>query len=415
MEVDCFEDIFCDPALLEGEENTDGDFEELQQKSASTEPNKSTESQLQASTSKRSKCQLNKKEREHVIQSLEVISGETLLDIVVNDLSTKMHMHHYQEREELMISLVDSSGEELKTICTGLAKSFIELYAKCDKGKEKYGRFQVEWHQSCSKFLLPIVEQKHVRLSDSPAPEQLWLAITSSFSRKVCNPVMIAMASAVYGYMLQQARLLVKDDEECSTSIRSEPDEVYLRFGGGALASMFTGRYKDMKSNKSSQHKEKVSQELQVLGWIRMVDKSELPIALEYRDRGGMYFPDKALLPFIKSLDECVRESTNTVAFQRYGKNLVRVVTDQVQQNQLLFKQFKAIINARVEDAQLADDAILSVYSEFSRKLCNTRINEYLDTYRQTMAADKGKATLAGQNLRDTLLSQHVNLKSKSN
>ena len=101
---------------------------------------------------------------------------------------------------------------------------------------------------------------------------------------------MIAMASAVYGYMLQQARLLVKDDgEESSTSIRSEPDEVYLRLGGGALASMFTGCYKDMKSNKSSQHKEKVSQELEVLEWIRMVDKSELPIALEYRDRGGMY------------------------------------------------------------------------------------------------------------------------------
>ena len=384
--------------MLEGEKNTDGDFEELQQKPASTEPNTSNESQLQASTSKRSKCQLNEKEREHVIQSLEVISGETLLDIVVNDLSTKMHMHHYQEREELMILLVDSSGEELKTICTGPAKSFIELYAKCDIGKEKYDRFQVKWHESCSKFA--IVEQKHVRLSDSPAPEQSWLAITSSFSRKVCNPVMIAMASAVYGYMLQQAILLGKDDgKESSTSIRSEPNEVYLRFGGGALASMFTGRYKDLKPNKSSQHKEKVSQELQVLEWIRMVDKSELPIALEYRDRGGMYFPDKVLLPFIKSLDECVRESTNTVAFQRYGKKLVKVVTDQVQQNQLLFKLFKAIINARVEDAQLADDAILSVYAEFSRKLCNTRINEYLDTYRQTKAADKGKATLAGQKL----------------
>ena len=126
---------------------------------------------------------------------------------------------------------------------------------------------------------------------------------------------MIAMASAVYGYMLQQARLLVKDDgEESSTSLRSEPDEVYLRFGGGALASMFTGRYKDMKSNKSSQHNEKVSQELQVLEWIQMVDKSELPIALEYRDRGGMYFPDKALLPFIIS-SSLMAQFVHTMAY----------------------------------------------------------------------------------------------------
>lgn len=47
-------------------------------------------------------------------------------------------------------------------------------------------------------------------------------------------------------------------------------------------------------------------------------------------------------------------------------------------------------------------------------KLCNTRLNEFLDAYRQTVATEKGKATLAGQNLRDTLLTQHINLKPQS-
>ena len=65
-------------------------------------------------------------------------------------------MQWYPESEELMISLLDSSECEMKTICTALAKTSITLYEKCDKGKEKHGTcsFQVEWHQSRSKLFL---------------------------------------------------------------------------------------------------------------------------------------------------------------------------------------------------------------------------------------------------------------------
>ena len=187
-----------------------------------------------------------------------------------------------------------------------------------------------------------------------------------------------------------------------------------MRFAGAALADMFSLRYKDMKSKKSSHRKEDVSKELQVLEWMRMTDKSDLPTSLAYRDKGGMYFPDKMLLPFVRSLDNCVRENANKEGFQRYGKNLVKVVSEQVSHNQLLLEQFKDFIKAKVKGAELTDNAIVAVYSEFCRKLSNTRLNEFLDAYRQTVATEKGKATLAGQNLRDTLLTQHVNLKPQA-
>ncbi len=56
---------------------------------------------------------------------------------------------------------------------------------------------------------------------------------------------------------------MIKDSEsdQCTYTLQSEPDDVYLRFGGGALADMFTQRYKDMKSNKASIYKERISQE----------------------------------------------------------------------------------------------------------------------------------------------------------
>lgn len=337
---------------------------------------------------------MNKKERERVVQSLQSVNRSLLLDTVVKHLSEELHMQHYPEREELLIALLDSSRDDLERICAGLADIFIDLYKKCDKGKEKYGRLQVEWHKSCSRFLMDNIEEDEEE-SHMCLP-RLWLLLTRSTPKDVRNPVMIAMTSATYGYMLRQATLSVKEvDTQIEPTLEREPDEVYMRFAGGALADMFKLRYRDMKSKKSSRHKEEVLKELQVLEWMRMTDKSDLPASLAYRDRGGMYFPDNALLPFVWSVDNCVRENANKEGFQRYGKNLVKVITEQVSHNQILFKEFQTFIEEKVTGVEITDRAVLSVYKEFSRKLSNTRINEFLDAYRQTAANEKGKVTLA--------------------
>ena len=46
-------------------------------------------------------------------------------------------------------------------------------------------------------------------------------------------------------------------------------------------------------------------------------------------------------------------------------------------------------------------------------KLANTRIQEFLDSFKATTAMKKGTASVSGQNLQDTLLTHHVNTKSK--
>jgi len=57
--------------------------------------------------------------------------------------------------------------------------------------------------------------------------------------------------------------------------------------------------------------------------------------------------------------------------------------------------------------------AVDMVFKEMVQKLSHTRIQEYLDSFKHKGAANKGSATLAGQNLRDSLLTHHINLKSK--
>ena len=190
---------------------------------------------------KRSSHQLRKKERVEVVETLKIVTGAILLDGVVKQLSEELHMQHYPERAELLRSLLDSCEQELKKICTSHAASFIEVYTQCSTGKEKYGRFQVKWHQSCSRFLLDAPSDTECYWS-SLSPPRLRLTMTRSVPKDVHNPVMIAMMSAIYGCMLQKAHegtTVNNSDTDSHHRIEREDDEVYLRFGGGALADMF--------------------------------------------------------------------------------------------------------------------------------------------------------------------------------
>ena len=45
-----------------------------------------------------------------------------------------------------------------------------------------------------------------------------------------------------------------------------------------------------------------------------------------------------------------------------------------------------------------------AVFKELVRKLSHTRIQEYLDSYKQRGVASKGSATLSGINLCDSLM-----------
>ena len=75
---------------------------------------------------------------------------------------------------------------------------------------------------------------------------------------------------------------------------------------------------------------------------------------------------------------------------------------------------FKALLRDNMTSySTLSSSAINKVYDELVRKLCNTRIEEFLSIQKQKFASDKGRASTSAQNLRDTLLTQHSNLQPR--
>ena len=77
-----------------------------------------------------------------------------------------------------------------------------------------------------------------------------------------------------------------------------------------------------------------------------------------------------------------------------------------------LKEQFIAELRLLLPDVidSSCEEAMASVYDEMSRKLCNTRIQEFLSATKQDLAAKKGLASTVDVNLRTTLLTQHTKL-----
>ena len=77
---------------------------------------------------------------------------------------------------------------------------------------------------------------------------------------------------------------------------------------------------------------------------------------------------------------------------------------------------FVATLKQRLPDYILGSEceiAINNIYEELTRKLCNTRIQEFLSATKQKFATKKGMASTVDVNLRTSLLSNHTKLSSK--
>ena len=79
-------------------------------------------------------------------------------------------------------------------------------------------------------------------------------------------------------------------------------------------------------------------------------------------------------------------------------------------------EEFVITLKQRIPDLIFDSDcqiAVDNVYEEFTRKLCNTRIQEFLSATKQEFTAKKGMASTVDVNLRTSLLSNHTKLSSQ--
>ena len=377
----------------------------------------------QVTKCKRERKALLKGEKKKMVQIVKDLDAAELSLRSVTDIRTKQMMNGKDIGS--FCSSVDPKG--LNFLAQHLQEGFVKLYNDCSSEKEHYLQFQIKWHKHCSYLLV----EKNYQLTqlglhpDDPISREVFMVRSQwhklkeqhSLGNVTSCTFLSLFCSCVFENLLQECHKVMQKFKKLA-DVQKDPvadsEDVYYRFGGAAIASMLHSRYEKLKQHSGDD--KQLSEEttiLQKLSIHKEQEKEHIPDSLKYRDKGHMYFPCKELLPLVKEVDVSSKECTNTESFKKHGSELLTFLSNKFVQNTELRSMYLAILQAKVpESAHMKDKSVDGVFKEFVRKLCHTRVQEFLDSFKQQNAAHKGSATLAGQNLRDSLLSHHVTLKS---
>ena len=288
--------------------------------------------------------------------------------------------------------------------------------------KERYLQFQIKWQRHCSYLLVDKnyqLSQIGLHPSDPLAAEVVpaqskWnnFCFLHSLILSNAKKFLIVFCCCMYDELLRQCHTAIGTKQQEDVVSSEDTEDVYYRFGGATLCSMLHNRYDKIKVC-SSQQNNFISQELALLQCIsihKKEDKNDVPDYLKYRDEGNMYFPCAELLPFLKAVDVATNDKVNDVKFNHLGSNMLTIV-ELLHGDANLLTLFLSALASKMCD--LPFTVVDTVFKEMVRKLAHIRVQEYIDSYKHKGAAQKGSATLAGQNLCDSLLTHHVNLKTK--
>ena len=366
---------------------------------------------------KRKKRVITKGERKDMAELGRNISiselGPCCLDKANNLLST----HKTELVKDFGRSL---NWDDIKFVTKFLKASFAKIYENCGTGKEKFMTFQFRWYQCCSIMLVrntTDLVKMNVTLDDEAVTiRQQWVSLYTAHkvSSDVANTFMLVLTSEVYHEILRRCHTMLQPTPRSAQPATADPIDVYYRFGGATLARMLQARYSTIKCCPAD-CKEQLGKEISLLQNLNTKDKSRVPKFLLYRDKGFMYFPCEQLLAFLQLIDIQVKNNANENNFRKHGKNLIKVITDELQSDDTLRGSFCDVLEKVYENfdiKEVGELAITKVLNEFIQKMCNTRIQEFIESFKIISAAQKGTAAIGGQNLRDTLLTHHINLKT---
>ena len=117
---------------------------------AQDEAAQETENQENSSKTRQRRT-LTKVEKLNVVEQVKTYSCETLSVVALTAVGHQLPLNASEELKQFCTSVPVSS---LHFLSEQLKKHFIKMYDACSKGADKYLKFQLQWHQHCSYYLV---------------------------------------------------------------------------------------------------------------------------------------------------------------------------------------------------------------------------------------------------------------------
>ena len=116
-----------------------------------------------------------------------------------------------------------------------------------------------------------------------------------------------------------------------SQAVCTEPIVVslYRLFGFSLFASIRFRRkvvFGKLRKHSTTKRKKSYCAQLQILQSLLETDKTILPAALKYQDRGRMIFPNRLLLPFCKEVSKVMRTTLCGEGYKSNGRQIIFII-----------------------------------------------------------------------------------------
>ena len=187
---------------------------------------------------------MKKSERDELLQSIQSISSEVIQWEVISKLKETFDDGGLLKD---FANVLCTSEQPLREVLVHHHRYFGTLYISSKKLPDSFLRFQLDWHNYCSVFLLSeeysLQDIDYQELAEHPVNtlRSTWLEFCKANGMPVphCNKVMITVSSTVYHFLLEHVTRFQKQlVESGSVTIGTDEDGVYYRFGGAALCSV---------------------------------------------------------------------------------------------------------------------------------------------------------------------------------
>lgn len=199
----------------------------------------------------------------------------------------------------------------------------------------------------------------------------------------------------------------------------TESVETLYRYRGAALHRMMKLRRETLQQKKgrgkvSRDRKGIMELELDLLQDLTMEDKSSLSLSLQNLDEGNLVFPRTELIPFLRHVDDNVREFTSDSNLKRYPTKFLAMCQSSVLNNEELEVDFRLLI-ASLSSAKVASNSevVDGLFKALVSKLANTRINEFMNAKVERDLKKDGKVVDGNEMLRPKLKSYTLSTKRK--
>ena len=200
-----------------------------------------------------------------------------------------------------------------------------------------------------------------------------------------------------------------------TSRLRMESDETLYRYCRAALYRMIK-LYNRRKVVREFRVREKgiMELELDLLQDLTMEDKSSLSPNLQNLDEGNLVFPRTELIPFLRHVDNNVREFTCDSNLKRFPTKFLEMCRNSVLNNEELEVDFRLLI-AALSSAKVASncEVVDRLFKDLVSKLANTGINEFMNAKVERDLKKDGRVVHVDEMLRPKLKSYTMSTKRK--